>query len=127
MTPAKIIPITGSKAIRVKEDGSEQLIEFKAVESKFYNKAPVKEKLTLKGVISLLGNNDNEIEEAGALIDVIDGFLSDRFITGVYLEEDEEAKDEIRKVLRMLDILKSKLDTIQRLNSVSINSLLDLN
>ncbi len=127
MTPAKIIPITGSKAIRVKEDGSEQLIEFKAVESKFYNKAPVKEKLTLKGVISLLGNNDNEIEEAGALIDVIDGFLSDRFITGVYLEEDEEAKDEIRKVLIMLDILKSKLDTIQRLNSVSINSLLDLN
>ena len=127
MTPAKIIPITGSKAIRVKEDGSEQLIEFKAVESKFYNKVPVKEKLSLKGVISLLGSNDNEIEEAGALIDVIDGFLSDRFITGVYLEEDEEAKDEIRKVLRMLDILKSKLDTIQRLNSVSINSLLDLN
>ena len=123
----KIIPISENKAIKLNARGEEQLIELKVVESKFYNKVPVKERLSLKGVISLLGSNDNEIEEAGALINVIDGFLSDRFISGVYLEEDEEAKDEIRKVLRMLDILKSKLDTIQRLNSVSINSLLDLN
>ena len=123
----KIIPISENKAIKLNARGEEELVELKAVESKFYNKAPIKERLSLEGVISLLGSNDNEIEEAGALIDVIDGFLSDRFITGVYLEEDEEAKDEIRKVLRMLDILKSKLDTIQRLNSVSINSLLDLN
>ena len=123
----KIIPISENKAIKLNARGEEELVELKAVESKFYNKAPVKERLSLKGVISLLGSNDDKMEEAGALIDAIDGFLSDRFITGVYLEEDEEAKDEIRKVLRMLDILKSKLDTIQRLNSVSINSLLDLN
>ncbi len=123
----KIIPISENKAIKLNARGEEELVELKAVESKFYNKAPIKERLSLEGVISLLGSNDNEIEEAGALIDAIDGFLSDRFITGVYLEEDEEAKDEIRKVLRILDILKSKLDTIQRLNSVSINSLLDLN
>jgi len=123
----KIIPISENKAIKLNARGEEELVELKAVESKFYNKAPIKERLSLEGVISLLGSNDDEMEEVGALIDAIDGFLSDRFITGVYLEEDEEAKDEIRKVLRMLDILKSKLDTIQRLNSVSINSLLDLN
>jgi len=127
MKVAKIIPISENKAIKLNARGDEELVELKAVDSKFYNKAPVKERLSLKGVISLLGSNDDEMDEVEALIDVIDGFLSDRFISGVYLEEDEEAKDEIRKVLRMLDIVKSKLDTIQRLNSVSINSLLDLN
>jgi len=127
MTQAKLIPISETKAVMVNERGEEQLVELKAVESKFYNKAPVKERLSLKGVISLLGRSDDELDEVEALLASIDGFLSDRFISGVYLEEDEEAKDEIRKVLRLLDIVRDKLDNIQRDVSISTNSLLDLN
>ena len=127
MTQAKLIPISERKAVMVNARGEEQLVELKAVDSKFYNKAPVKERLSLKGVISLLGRSDDELDEVEALLASIDGFLSDRFISGVYLEEDEEAKDEIRKVLRLLDIVRDKLDNIQRDVSISTNSLLDLN
>ena len=126
MTQAKLIPISERKAVMVNERGEEQLVELKAVESKFYNKAPVKERLSLKGVISLLGRSDDELDEVEALLASIDGFLSDRFISEVYLEEDEEAKDEIRKVLRLLEIVKDKLDNIQRDVSISTNSLLGL-
>ena len=127
MTKAKIIPINETKAVMVNARGEEQLVELKAVESKFYNKAPIKERLSLKGVISLLGRSDDELDEVEALLASIDGFLSDRFISGIYLEEDEEAKDEIRKVLRLLDIVRDKLDNIQRDVSISTNSLLVLN
>ena len=127
MTKAKLIPISETKAVMVNARGEEQLVELKAVDSKFYNKAPVKERLSLKGVISLLGRSDSGLDEVEALLASIDGFLSDRFISGVYLEEDEEAKDEIRKVLRLLDIVRDKLDNIQRDVSISTNSLLDLN
>ena len=126
MTQAKLIPINERKAIAVNARGQEQLVELKAVDSKFYNKAPVKERLSLKGIISLLGRSDDELDEVEALLTGVDSFLVDRFLNG-WFNENEEAKDEIRKVLRLLDIVKDKLDNIQRDVSISTNSLLDLN
>jgi len=127
MKKIKLIPISERKAIAVNARGQEQLVELKAVDSKFYNKAPVKEKLSLKGVISLLGRSDSGLDELEALLSGIDSFLCDKFISGVYLEDDEEAKDEVRKVLRLLDLVRNKVDNIQRDVSISTMSLLDLN
>ena len=124
---AKFIPISEFKAVRVNPRGEEELVELRKVDATFYNKAPVKEELSLKGVISHLGSADDGLDEVEALLSSIDGFLCDRFITGVYLEEDEEAKNEIRKVLRLLDMVRDKIDTIQREVSISTNSLIKLN
>ena len=126
MKVAKIIPISENKAIRINARGEEELVELKAVESKFYNKAPVKEKLSLKGVINLLSRSDEGLEELEALLVGIDSFLVDRFLDG-WFDENKEAQDEVRKVLRLLDIARDKLDTIQRDVSISSLSLLDLN
>jgi len=126
MTPAKIIPISENKAIKLNARGEEELVELKAVESKFYNKAPVKERLSLKGVIDLLSRSDEGLEELEALLAGIDSFLVDRFLDG-WFDENKEAQDEVRKVLRLLDIARDKLDTIQRDVSISSLSLLDLN
>ena len=124
---AKIIPISEFKAVRVNPRGEEELVELRKVDAKFYNKAPVKEELSLKGVISHLGSVDDGLDEVEALLAGIDSFLVDNFISGVYLESDEEAKDEIRKVLRLLDMVRDKIDTIQREVSISTNSLIKLN
>ena len=126
MKVAKIIPISENKAIRLNARGEEELVELKAVESKFYNKAPVKEKLSLKGVIDLLSRSDEGLDEVEALLAGIDSFLVDRFLGG-WFDENKEAQDEVRKVLKLLDIVRDKLDTIQRDVSISSLSLLDLN
>ena len=124
---AKFIPLTEFKAVRVNPRGEEELVELRKVDATFYNKAPVKEELSFKGVISHLGSVDDGLDEVEALLAGIDSFLVDNFISGVYLESDEEAKDEIRKVLRLLDIVRDKIDTIQREVSISTNSLIKLN
>ena len=124
---AKFIPLTEFKAVRVNPRGEGELVELRKVDAAFYNKAPVKEELSLKGVISHLGSADDGLDEVEALLAGIDSFLVDNFISGVYLEEDEEAKNEIRKVLRLLDMVRDKIDTIQREVSISTNSLIKLN
>ena len=126
MTKAKLIPISETKAVMVNARGEEQLVELKAVDSKFYNKAPIKERLSLKGVISLLGRSDDELDEVEALLTGIDSFLVDRFLDG-WFDENEEAQEEVRKILKLLDIARDKLDNIQRDVSISTNSLLGLN
>lgn len=123
----KFIPLNEFKAVRVNLRGEEELVELKKVNAKFSNKAPIKEELSLKSVISHLGSVDNGLDEVEALLTSIDSFLCDKFITGIYLEEDEEAKEEIRKVLRLLDITRDKIDTIQREVSISNYSLIKQN
>jgi len=126
MKTAKIIPISEDKAVAVDERGKEVLVEVREVDSPFFNKAPVKGRLSLKGVINLLSRSGEDLDEVEALINAIDSFLSHRFLE-TYLEEDEEAKEELRKVFRLLDIARDKIDTIQRDVSLSSLSLIDLN
>jgi len=52
--------------------------------------------------------------------------LVDRFLDG-WFDENEEAQEEVRKILKLLDIARDKLDNIQRDVSISTNSLLGLN
>ena len=113
MKVAKIIPINDTQAVAVNERGEEQLVEFKAIDSTFYNKAPLKGRVSKDGVISLLSRSDRALDELEALLISLDSYLVDRFLSG-YFDEDEEAKEDVRKALRILDIARDKIDTIQR-------------
>ena len=125
MKVAKIIPINDIQAVAVNERGEEQLVEFKAIDSNFYIKAPLNSRVSKDGIISLLSRSDRALDELEALLISLDSYLVDRFLSG-YFDEDEEAKEDVRKALRILDIARDKIDTIQRdVNTSSFSLMAD--
>lgn len=118
----KIIPVRPGEAIVVLDSGTEQLVDLKLnKEAHFCNKGIVK-KYSESDLISFLSDADDRLDEVTALIEAIDSFLTDKFLN-VYLENDEYAKDDLRKVFRLLDMTSNKLDTIKRYTTTASNAL----
>lgn len=117
---SKIIQLSKDKAVEVTPSGKDRLVEIRELKEEL----PVKGGLNFEDITNNLGSVDTGLYEVEAILNSIDSFLTDRFITGIYLEEDPEAKDEIRKALKLLDIVTDKVDTIKRQVSISHLSLL---
>jgi hypothetical protein len=118
----KFISLVKNEAIAVTGRGEEQLVSLELKKAHFSNGGVLKE-YSRDDVIHFISEADEELDNARALIEAIDSFLSNRFMS-CYLEEDEEAKNDLRKVFALLDLTADKLDTIQRYMATSSNALL---
>jgi hypothetical protein len=119
----KIIPVRPGEAIVVLDSGAEQLVKLELSKDTHFHNNGVFKKYSDRELIEFLSNADDEIDEVSALVEAIDSFLTDKFLN-VYLENDEYAKDDLRKVFRLLDMTNSKLDTIKRYTATTTNSLI---
>ncbi len=119
---ANFIPLTNTEAIMVTERGEERLVEFKETGVKFWSKAPLKE-YSHKEIVEILSSADEKLYELETLLNAVESVLADRFLNG-WLEEDEEAKDEVRQVLRLIDITKRHTDSTHRLVNSVTNSMI---
>jgi hypothetical protein len=122
MTKAKLIPLKTGEAIAVTPRGEEQLVSLECKKADFFNGGVYKD-YSISDVIHFMSEADEELDNARALIEAIDSFLSSRFLSG-HLEEDKEAQEDLRKVFALLDLTADKLDTIQRYMATSSNALL---
>ncbi|GAX87009.1 hypothetical protein LNAT_P0304 [Lebetimonas natsushimae] len=122
MNLAKLIPLKAGEAIAVTGRGEEQLVSLEYKKANFFN-GGVYKGYSVSDVIHFMSEADEELDNARALIEAIDSFLSNKFLNG-HLEEDEEAQEDLRKVFALLDLTADKLDTIQRYMATSSNALL---
>jgi len=122
MKLAKFIPLTDFEGVALDLRGNRALVEISEIKTNFYGKAPLKE-YSQREVLNFLSDAGERMEELEALIEAVDSILMNNFLNGL-LEDDEEAKDEMRKVFRVLDVLKDKAEAVHTLISTSGNSLL---
>ncbi|WP_456488908.1 hypothetical protein [Caminibacter pacificus] len=122
MKLATFIPLTDFEGVAVDLRGNRALVEVNGLKANFYGKGPLKE-YSQREVLNFLSNAGEKMDELEGLIEAVDSMLMNRFFNSL-LEDDEEAKDELRKVFRVLDVLKEKAEAVHTLINTSGNSLL---
>ena len=123
MQLAKFIPLTDYEGVAVDLRGNRALVEVNGVKANFNGKGPLKE-YSQREILHFLSDAGERMDELEGLIEAVDSMLMNRFFSSLF-EDDEEAKDELRKVFRVLDVLKDKAEVVDTLISTSANSILN--
>ncbi len=112
MNQSQTILLTGKEAVIIDEAGEVKAVEFKKADTKIWGKAPFK-KYSDEELIHFISEASEALEELKALLAGVESFAVDRFLNG-WFDENDEAKDEVRTFLRLLDVANrqvAKVDT----------------
>jgi hypothetical protein len=112
MNQAQIIQLTGKEAVIVNEMGEVKAVELKETKTAMWRNAPFK-KYNDEELIHFISEAGEVLEELKALLAGIESLAVDRFLNG-WFDENDEAKDEVRTLLRLLDVANrqvAKVDT----------------
>ena len=123
MTRKTYIPYGKGRIIVIDERGERKLMKLDEVNVKFFGEAPVtNESITTSEITNQLSIADDKLERALALLDSLDNTLGSKI--DIYLETDEEGKDEFRKLFTLLDIIAEEIQTAKTITySVNIKTL----
>ena len=120
MTRKTYIPYGKGRIIVTDERGKRKLMRLDEVNVNFFGEAPVTNEsiTTTSEITNQLSIADDKLERALALLDSLDNTLGSKI--DIYLENDEEGKDEFRKLFTLLDIIAEEIQTAKTI-TYSVN------